>query len=122
LTGGIVGAIQGLISSVIGAIVGIWLLDLIGITGSMLLGQAAMGAGDSKLTAMIGAWLGWQLMLIGGFLACVMGSIVGIAALKLGRLSRRQAMPFGPFLALGAALSLFYGQAMLSNYLQLFAF
>jgi len=120
-TGGIIGAIQGFISGVIGAIVGVWLLDLIGITGSMILGQPAMGAGDSKLMAMIGAWLGWQLMLLGGFLACLTGSIVGIAALKSGRLSRRQAMPFGPFLALGAGLSLFYGQAILSNYLRLFA-
>ncbi|MEP0918783.1 prepilin peptidase [Leptolyngbya sp. DQ-M1] len=121
LSGGIVGAIGGFITAVIGAIVGIWLLDLIAIVASMILGQTAMGAGDSKLMAMIGAWLGWQLMLIGGFLACLTGAIVGIAALKLGRLSRRQAMPFGPFLALGAGLSLFYGQAMLSSYLQLFA-
>lgn len=119
-TRGIDGAIGGFISGVIGAIVGIWLLDLIGIAGSMILGQAAMGAGDSKLMAMIGAWLGWQLMLVGGFLACLTGAIVGIVALQLGRLSRRQAMPFGPFLALGAGLSLFYGQAMLSNYLRLF--
>ncbi|MBW4440263.1 MAG: prepilin peptidase [Plectolyngbya sp. WJT66-NPBG17] len=118
--GGTVGAIQGFISGVIGTIVGIWLLDLIGITGSMILGQPAMGAGDSKLMAMIGAWLGWQLMLLAGFLACLTGAIVGIGALKSGRLSRRQAMPFGPFLALGAGLSLFYGQAMLSHYLRLF--
>ncbi len=117
---GIVGAIQGFISGAIGAIVGVWLLDLIAITGSMILGQPAMGAGDSKLMAMIGAWLGWQLMLLAGFLACLTGAIVGISALKSGRLSRRQAMPFGPFLALGAGLSLFYGQAMLSNYLRLF--
>ncbi|MER3432746.1 MAG: prepilin peptidase [Leptolyngbya sp. ERB_1_1] len=118
---GVVGAIQGLISGVVGAIVGIWVLDLIAIVGSIILGQAAMGAGDSKLMAMIGAWLGWQLMLVAGFLACLTGAIVGIGALKTGRLSRRQAMPFGPFLALGAGLSLFYGQAILSSYLQLFA-
>lgn len=119
-SGEILGAIHGFISGVVGAIAGIWLLDLIGIIGSMILGQPAMGAGDSKLMAMIGAWLGWQLMLVGGFLACLTGAIVGIAALKSGRLSRRQAMPFGPFLALGAGLSLFYGQAMLSSYLRLF--
>jgi len=120
-SGGGVGAIQGFINGVWGAIVGIWLLDLIAIVGSIILGQAAMGAGDSKLMAMIGAWLGWQLMLVAGFLACLTGAIVGIGALKLGRLSRRQAMPFGPFLALGAGLSLFYGQSLLSHYLRLFA-
>ncbi|HTL90224.1 MAG TPA: prepilin peptidase [Leptolyngbya sp.] len=118
--GGTIGAIQHLIGSVIGAIVGIWLLDLIAIVGSIVLGQPAMGAGDSKLMAMIGAWLGWKLMLVAGFLACLTGAIVGIGAIKSGRLSRRQAMPFGPFLALGAGLSLFFGESLLSNYLRLF--
>lgn len=115
----LIGAIQAFIGSVIGAIVGVWGLDLIAIVASIAFGQQAMGAGDSKLMAMIGAWLGWKLMLIAGFLGCVVGAIVGVGAIAIGRLARRQAMPFGPFLAIGAGLSLFFGEAMLSSYLHL---
>lgn len=117
---GVTGAIQHFMTGVIGAIVGIWLLDAIALVASMILGQQAMGAGDSKLMAMMGAWLGWKLLLMAGFLACVTGTIAGLCAIGLGKLARRQAMPFGPFLALGAGLSLFWGEAWLSNYLQLF--
>lgn len=117
---GLTGAIQHLITGIISAIVGLWLLDLIAIGASFVLGQEAMGAGDSKLMAMMGAWLGWQALLIAGFLACVVGAIAGLGAIALGWLSRRQAMPFGPFLALGAVLSLFFGQALLSGYISLF--
>lgn len=118
--GGVTVAIQHLITGIIGAIVGIWLLDLIAIGASFLLGQEAMGAGDSKLMAMMGAWLGWQALLLAGFLACVVGSIAGLGAMALGWLARRQAMPFGPFLALGAVLSLFFGQTLISTYMSLF--
>ena len=114
------GAIQSLIAGVIGAVLGVWLLDAISLGGSIVLGQPAMGAGDAKLAAMMGAWLGWKLLLIGGFLACVMGAFVGGGAIALGLISRRQPIPFGPFLALGAALSVFFGEALVSGYLRLF--
>jgi leader peptidase (prepilin peptidase)/N-methyltransferase len=117
---GLTGAIQNLMIGAIAAVLGIWLLDLISILGSFVLGQQAMGAGDSKLMAMMGAWLGWKSLLLAGFLACASGTIVGGGAIALGVLSRRQAMPFGPFLALGAAIALFYGEALISSYLQLF--
>lgn len=119
-TSSLTGAIQSLIGGILGAILGVWLLDFISLAGSIALGQPAMGAGDAKLAAMMGAWLGWKLLLIAGFLACVMGALIGGGAIAIGRLNRRQPMPFGPFLALGAVLSVFYGEALLSNYLALF--
>ena len=88
--------------------------------GSIAFGQAAMGAGDAKLAAMMGAWLGWKYMLVAGFLACIMGAFLGGGAIALGWLDRRQPMPFGPFLAVGAAISAIWGEAILSSYLGLF--
>lgn len=112
--------INQLMFGISGAVVGIWLLSLITIFGSLILGQTAMGWGDSKLAAMMGAWLGWKYLLLAGFMACALGAFVGGGAIAIGLLDRRQPMPFGPFLAMGAAIALFWGEAILSTYLHLF--
>jgi leader peptidase (prepilin peptidase)/N-methyltransferase len=112
-------AINNLMSGIIGAVVGLWLFEGITVLGSITLGQAAMGGGDAKLAAMLGAWLGWKYLLLAGFLACAVGAFVGGGAIALGWLNRRQPMPFGPFLALGAVITLFRGEAILSTYLRL---
>ncbi len=111
---------QRLMVGIVGAVVGIWLLDLVAIAGSLLFGQEAMGAGDAKLAALIGAWLGWKLMLLSGFLAAAIGAFIGGGAIALGLLNRRQRIPFGPLLALGAAIATFYGNAIITAYLQIF--
>jgi leader peptidase (prepilin peptidase) / N-methyltransferase len=111
---------NSLMDGILGAVVGLWLFDLITIAGSMLFGQTAMGGGDAKLAAMMGAWLGWKLLLIASFLACVVGAFVGGGAIALGLISRRQPIPFGPSLALGAVLATFLGNALVSGYLKLF--
>ncbi|MBV9390064.1 MAG: prepilin peptidase [Chroococcidiopsidaceae cyanobacterium CP_BM_ER_R8_30] len=115
-----VGAIHQCMFGIVGTVLGLWLLDLVAMVGSIVFGQAAMGGGDAKLAGMMGAWLGWKYMLLSGFLACAMGAFVGGGAIALGLLSRRQPMPFGPFLALGAVTSLFVGEEILSIYLRLF--
>ena len=103
-----------------GAVLGIWLLETIAVVGSLMLGQQAMGDADGKLMATIGAWIGWKYVLVSSFIACGVGSIVGGTAIALGLLSRKQPMPFGPFLALGGALSLFWGEAMVDAYVKTF--
>ena len=113
------GGFNQLMSGIVGAVLGLWLFDLIAIVGSIMLGQAAMGGGDAKLAAMLGAWLGWKYLLLSGFLACALGASVGGVAIASGVLTRRQPMPFGPFLALGAVITLFGGEAILSTYLRL---
>lgn len=108
------------LGGILGAVVGLWLFDIIGFAGSIAFGQNAMGAGDTKLAALMGAWLGWKYLLIAGFIACVAGAFAGGGAIAIGLLDRRQPMPFGPFLAIGAAITALWGEAILSTYLQLF--
>lgn len=111
-------AISQSMVGIIGAVLGIWLFDLIRIVGSIVFQQAAMGGGDAKLAAMLGAWLSWKYLLLSGFLACAIGAFVGGGAIALRVLSRQQPMPFGPFLALGAIITVFGGEAILSAYLR----
>jgi len=114
------GAIRQLMTGIVGAVLGIWLLEAISFLGSITLGQTAMGAGDAKLAAMMGAWLGWQYLLLAGFLACATGALFGVVAIILSHSRWGQRIPFGPFLALGALITVFGGETMLSNYLRLF--
>lgn len=76
----------------------------------------AMGFGDVKLAAAIGAVLGWQQLLVGLFLAVTLGAIVGIGVRAAGG---ERIIPFGPALLLGGILSLFFGHGIISWYLGL---
>ncbi len=105
---------------ILGAVIGLWLLDGFSVLGAMLFRKPAMGGGDAKLAAMMGAWLGWKYLLVAGFLACVIGAFGGGGAIALGWVKRHQPIPFGPALALGAAIALLWGETILSAYLQLF--
>ena len=108
------------LEGIVGSVVGLWLFDIIALAGSLALRRTAMGAGDSKLAALMGAWLGWKYLLIAGFIACLAGAFAGGGAIALGLLERGKPMPFGPSLALGTAITALWGEAILSTYLQLF--
>lgn len=103
-----------------GVVLGYWLFEIIRIVGTLILRKPAMGKGDAKLSAMLGAWLGWKLVLFSSFLACLIGSLLGVIAIGLGWVKRQQPIPFGPFLVLGAILTLFWGQGWVNQYQQLF--
>lgn len=115
---GLAGAATRLILGAIGLIVGIWLIDIIGILATLVFGRPAMGGGDSKLMAMVGAWLGWEYVLLTLFLACFAGSVVGIGGRVFGKIGRFQAIPFGPFLVIGALLCMLAGVQIWSGYQQ----
>ncbi|MEA5550428.1 A24 family peptidase [Anabaena cylindrica UHCC 0172] len=115
-----VGVGNYLMLGIFGAVMGLWLFDSISILGSLAYGKAVMGAGDAKLAAMMGAWLGWKYLLIAGFMACTLGVLVGGGAIMLSRHKIGQKMPFGPFLAMGAVIAVFSGETILSHYLRLF--
>ena len=110
-------AINSLFLSILGAVIAIWLFDTILILGTLAFRKPAMGGGDPKLAAMIGAWLGWQGVLMTSFLACLFGTIIGMTAIALKLLGKGKPMPFGPFLVVGAILTMFVGEWLLSSYL-----
>ncbi|MFQ5637212.1 MAG: prepilin peptidase [bacterium] len=86
--------------------------------GEILFNQSdAMGGGDIKFAAMIGAFLGWQLGLTAIFLAAFAGSAFGLLRIVAsGYSSTSREIPFGPFLAFGALLNLLWGDKMLTWY------
>jgi leader peptidase (prepilin peptidase)/N-methyltransferase len=108
----------GFRDSVIGLVSGGAVFFLIAEVSYRILGQEAMGGGDIKLMAMIGAFLGWKSVLLTTFSGSLLGSIAGIVLMILTGRGRRARIPFGPFLAAGALISLFYGQELLSLYLK----
>ena len=87
----------------------------------ILVSGGGMGGGDMKLGAMLGAFLGWRLTLVALFVAVVVGGLVAVAVLAAGRKGRKDPIPFGPFLAVGGAVALFWGQGLLTWYVSAFA-
>ncbi|AFY37005.1 type 4 prepilin peptidase 1 [[Leptolyngbya] sp. PCC 7376] len=114
------GAIQYFIGGIGAMVLGIWLLDIVGFLGTIALKQQAMGGGDPKLLAMIGVWLGWQNVILTIFLSCALGTAIIGTAMKLGKHGKKQHLPFGPFLAMGAMGSLFFGDRLIALYLDSF--
>ncbi len=98
-------ALRTLLASLFGLLVGGGLTWGIRILGSALFRKEAMGFGDVKFLAMIGAFLGWQGALLTMFLGCVFGAAIGVVLMLRSGTSAR--IPFGPYLALGAVVALF---------------
>lgn len=106
----------GWVPSLLGVLVGGGVFVMI-IAGSLLvIGQAGMGVGDVKLGAMLGAFLGWKLALLSILLSMLMGGPLAVTLLATGKKGRKDPIPFGPFLALGGLISLFWGEAVLAWY------
>jgi leader peptidase (prepilin peptidase)/N-methyltransferase len=78
----------------------------------VLLYPKGMGIGDVKLAPSLGAvmaWHGWASLVVGGFAAFVLGAVVGVAGMVAGRAGRKSAIPFGPFMILGAVVGVVFG-------------
>lgn len=119
---GWLGLVNQMMLAIAAAVLGLWLFDGIARIGTILFRKEAMGSGDAKLAAMMGAWLGWKYLLLASFIACIAGVAVESFAILLAQknLKRNKPFPFGPYLALGSAIALFCGEPILSTYLQLF--
>ena len=90
-----------------------------GVVRELEIPREAMGRGDLKFLAAIGAFLGWRAVLFSIFAGSLLGSLVGLATLLIGRRVWSAKLPFGPYLAFGALIWMFCGAALLGWYLTL---
>jgi leader peptidase (prepilin peptidase)/N-methyltransferase len=84
----------------------------------ILIQPAGMGGGDMKLAAMLGAFLGWKALFFSLFVAVTVGGALALFLLATGLRGRKDPVPFGPFLALGGATGLFWGERVVAWYLR----
>ncbi len=103
-------------ASLIGLIAGGGVLFAIAEGYYRLRGIEGLGMGDVKMLAMIGAFLGWQLMLVTLILASFAGSVIGVGIIALGRGGMKAALPFGTFLAVGALTAAVVGDPLVEWY------
>jgi len=104
-------------SAVIGTVLGYLALWTVYQGFRIITGKEGMGFGDFKLLALLGAWLGWQALTFIILMSSIIGALVGITLILLGR-DRNDAIPFGPYLAGAGWISLLWGDILLSRYLQ----
>jgi len=97
-------AVTPLVHHSLAAALGLLGFDLVGLLGTWWLGTPALGGGDGKLAAMIGAWVGGRSLLLALALAVLSGGLFGLLGRLSGHLKSRQPFPFGPFLATAGAL------------------
>lgn len=107
----------GIVAAIVGVLVGGGLLYGIGEAYYRLRGVEGMGMGDVKMLAMIGAFLGWQLVLVTIIVASFGGAVFGGLMLATRRGTMQAALPFGTFLAVGAAFAAVAGEPLLTWYL-----
>ncbi|MBN2255861.1 MAG: prepilin peptidase [Deltaproteobacteria bacterium] len=101
-----------LIDVVLGIIIGGGILYLIAFAYELLRKTEGMGGGDIKLLAMIGAFLGWQSLWFIVMVSSILGAVIGITAMVIQKEDMKYAIPFGPFLSVGAVSYLFFGSCV----------
>ena len=110
----------GWVNSLIGVAVGAGSLWLVAEIYYRVRHEEGLGMGDVKMLGMIGAFLGWKLVLITLVMSSFLGSIVGVFVLIARKESLKYALPFGTFLAIGALIAAVAGDAILDWYLGYF--
>ncbi|MXZ70477.1 MAG: prepilin peptidase [Acidobacteria bacterium] len=117
---GLVAAIwlpPGWIDALIGALGGLLLLLAIRELYWRIRGHEGLAYGDAKMLGLVGAFLGWRLMLVSAVFAFLLGAAVGLALIAAGRAGPRTELPFGSFLAVAAIIAMAVGDRVLAWYL-----
>jgi len=104
----------------LGILLGGGSLFLVAVVYEFLTKKEGMGGGDVKLLAMLGAFLGWKAVLPIIFVSSLLGTLVGVPVMLAKGADGKLAIPFGPFLAGGAVIWLFWGEFLTGWYLQRF--
>ncbi len=106
----------GFKASISGVLLGGGLFYVIAIAGTAALKRDALGGGDIKMMALVGGILGWKGVILTTFLGSLLGSIIGVSLILIKGKEKGSKIPFGPYLSLGAVLSLLMGQELLIWY------
>jgi len=112
LAASLVGGWQGFVEAVIGAAVGFALLYVVGLAGRWMFGEEAMGGGDIKMMAMVGSFVGWKGVLLTIFSGALLGTLIFVPL----SLRKKRLVPFGVFLAVGAAVTFVWGDVIIEWY------
>ncbi len=106
-------------SAVIGAVAGYLALWSVYWGYKLITGKEGMGQGDFKLLAVIGAWLGWQMLPLVILFSSLVGSIAGLGLILIAKHGRHVPIPFGPYLVGGGFIALFWGNQINRAYFNL---
>jgi leader peptidase (prepilin peptidase) / N-methyltransferase len=125
INAGLVMAVSGLIafwdsrwiSSLIGAAIISGFLFLAGLLGKALFHKESMGSGDVLLGIVIGLFLGWKLSLMMLFLTFFSAAVILLILMAMKKVQTGVQVPFGPFMAVGALFSLFFGETLIELYM-----
>jgi len=104
-------------NSLLGILAGGGIIFLIALAGLAIFKKEAMGGGDVKLAAMIGAFIGWRYIILSLFIGFFIGAVTGILLILSKVKNKDDIIPFGPFIVLGSILTILWGKNLLSWYL-----
>lgn len=107
------GGLSAVLAALVGAAVGFGILWLVGVAGRWAFKEEAMGGGDIKMMAMVGSFVGWQGVLLTIFLGALAGTAIFLPLTLIGK---KKLVPFGVFLAIGAAVTYVIGPAIIDWY------
>ena len=107
------GGFHAIGQAILGAVVGFALLYAVALAGKAMFKEEAMGGGDIKMMAMVGAFTGWTGVLLTIFLGSLLGTLIFVPLHLIGK---KKLVPFGVFLALGAAVTYLWGPAIVEWY------
>jgi leader peptidase (prepilin peptidase)/N-methyltransferase len=105
--------LSAVLAALVGAVVGFGILWLVGVAGRWAFKEEAMGGGDIKMMAMVGSFVGWQGVLLTIFLGALAGTAIFLPLTLIGK---KKLVPFGVFLAIGAAVTYVIGPAIIDWY------